>query len=286
MNLRQPKTEDIQETGKIIYEAFRSIGEKHNFPIDFPTVEAGVGMAELVINDPKIYGVIAEEKGRIIGSNFLWEHDEIAGVGPITIAPDLQSNGVGRKLMEDVIEHGKNAAGIRLVQAAFNSTSMSLYTSLGFEIVEPLVLIEGSPKEFDPENDVRVRAIEEKDFEETAALCRKIHGIDRKNEVKQTAGQFQSFVAVRGDRIVGYITAPDMWQLNHAVAETTDDMKSVLSGAARLSERPLSFLLPTRQAELFRWCLIKGMRVIQPLSLMARGFYQEPKGSFLPSVLY
>lgn len=286
MNLRPATTDDIQETGKIIYEAFRSIAEKHKFPLDFPSIESGLGMAEMVIGNPNIYGVIAEENGEIVGSNFLWEQDEIVGVGPITITPRLQTNGVGKKLMQDVIERGKNAPGIRLVQAAYNSTSMSLYTSLGFDVVEPLVLIEGNLEDFELEDGVKVRPIEEKDFEWTAELCRKIHGFDRKNEVKQTAQIFQSFVAVREGRIVGYTTAPNMWQLNHAVAETTADMESLLSGAARLSQKPLSFLLPTRQAELFRWCLSKRMRVVQPLTLMAMGSYQKPKGSFLPSVLY
>ena len=133
---------------------------------------------------------------------------------------------------------------------------------------------------------MEVRPIEEKDFEESAELCRRIHGFDRLNELKQTAQMFSSFVAVRGNRIVAYATVPNMWQLNHAVAETTEDMKSLLSGAARISGKPLSFLLPTRQAELFRWCLSQGMRVIKPMTLMAMGSYQEPKGSFLPSVLY
>ncbi len=286
MNLRQPTTDDIQETGRIIYEAFRSIAEKHNFPLDFPTLESGNGMAEMVITDPKIYGVIAEQDGRIVGSNFLWEHDEIVGVGPITITPHLQTNGVGRKLMQDVIERGQTAPGIRLVQAAYNSTSMSLYTSLGFNVVEPLVHIEGNLKDFEVESDTEVRPLEEKDHEAAAELCRRIHGFDRKNEVKQTSQIFQSFVAVREGRLVGYTTAPNMWQLNHAVAENVDDMKALLSGAARLSEKPLSFLLPIRQAELFRWCLSKGMRVVQPLTLMAMGQYIEPRGSFLPSVLY
>lgn len=286
MNLREINTEDTNKIGEIIYEAFRSIGEKHNFPIDFPNIEAGRGMAEIVINNPDIYGVVAEENGEIVGSNFLWEQDEIVGVGPITIAPELQSNGVGRKLMQAVIKRGKNAPGIRLVQDAFNSTSMSLYASLGFEVVEPLVLIEGNLKDFEDSNDLEVRPIEKKDLEECAELCRRVHGFDRLNELKQSAQMFTSFVAVRGDRIVAYATVPNMWQLNHAVAETTEDMKSLLSGAARISGKPLSFLLPTRQAELFRWCLGQGMRVVKPATLMALGSYQEPKGSFLPSVLY
>lgn len=286
MNLRKPTAEDIKESGKIIYEAFRSIGEKHNFPLDFPTEESGYGMAEIVINDPKVYGVIAEKDGRIVGSNFLWEHDSIVGVGPITIVPDLQSNGVGKRLMQDVIERGQSAPGIRLVQDAFNSASMSLYASLGFNVVEPLVLIEGNLREFESANDAEVRPFEEKDLEECADLCRKIHGFDRKNELRQISKNFKSFVAVRDGRIAAYASNPGMWQLNHAVAETTDDMKTLLSGAANLSGAKLSFLLPTRQSELFRWCLKNGLRVVKPMTLMAMGEYREPSGSFLPSVLY
>ncbi len=80
--------------------------------------------------------------------------------------------------------------------------------------------------------------------------------------------------------------APVFWQLNHAVAESTEDMQVLLSGAQTLEAQPLSFLLPVRQAELFRWCLSHGMKVIKPMFLMTMGEYQEPRGSYLPSVLY
>ena len=43
-------------------------------------------------------------------------------------------------LMEAVIERGKSAAGIRLGQDAFNTASLSLYSSLGFDVKEPLCL--------------------------------------------------------------------------------------------------------------------------------------------------
>ena len=43
--------------------------------------------------------------------------------------------------MQAVMEDGKNAAGIRLVQDAFNTVSLPLYASLGFEVVEPLVAL-------------------------------------------------------------------------------------------------------------------------------------------------
>ena len=285
MNIRPVTSADSKNAGRIIYKAFSGIAEKHNFPYDFPTIESAIGFAEMAIGNPDISGFVAEEDGKFLGSNFLWKHDAIAGVGPITVDSATQSKGVGRKLMQAVIEDGKNVAGIRLVQDAFNTVSLPLYASLGFEVVEPLVLINGVPN---GENisQIEVRPIEEKDFEACAELARKVHGFDRKNEVKQTARAFPSFVAVRENRITAYATAPVIWQLNHAVAETTEDMTALLSSTSKLTGQPLSFLLPTRQANLFRWCLRQGLRVIKPMTLMAMGKYQEPRGIFLPSVLY
>jgi hypothetical protein len=93
------------------------------------------------------------------------------------------------------------------------------------------------------------------------------------------------YVALRDDRITGYISAPQFWPLNHAVAETEEDMQALLLGAGNQCEQ-LSFILPTRQASLFRWLLKKGMRVIKPMTLMSMGEYQEPRGCYLPSVGY
>ncbi|MDQ6700513.1 MAG: hypothetical protein M3Z36_10055 [Acidobacteriota bacterium] len=48
--------------------------------------------------------------------------------------------------MQAVIEGGRGGSGICLVQDAFNTRSMSLYASLGFEVKEPLVMMQGTPK--------------------------------------------------------------------------------------------------------------------------------------------
>jgi hypothetical protein len=63
-------------------------------------------------------------------------------------------------------------------------------------------------------------------------------------------------------------------------------MQTLLAGTGKLTGQPLFFLLPTRQADLFRWCLAQGLRVVKPMTLMAMKEYQEPRGCFLPSVLY
>jgi len=43
--------------------------------------------------------------------------------------------------------------------------------------------------------------------------------------------------------------------------------------------------VPTRNADLLRWCLSNDLRIVQNLPLMTAGIYQGPKGAYLPSIL-
>jgi len=287
IKIRSMTLEDVETCGRICYEAFKNLAESHNFRPDFPSVEFAVQIAQSFFANPQIYSIVAEnEDGEIVGSNYLWEYDAVRAVGPITIDPNIQSKGTGRRLMEAVMERGAGSEGIRLVQDSYNITSMSLYASLGFDVKEPLVLIEGLIKGDVPAV-TKVRPIQAEDYAGCAELCRKTHGIERTNELKNTPPFLTSFVAVRDGRITAYASAPHLWALNYAVAETEEDMQAVLTGAGNLSGgQPLSFLLPTRQTDLFRWCLKQRMRVIKPSTLMSMGKYQEPRGCFVPSVGY
>jgi hypothetical protein len=60
----------------------------------------------------------------------------------------------------------------------------------------------------------------------------------------------------------------------------------LIAGALAADEVPASFLVPTRQAGLFRWCLSQGLRPIKPMTYMTIGEYRESDGSWIPSVLY
>lgn len=286
VQIRAMRQEDVETCGRICYEAFKNISERHNFRSDFSSAEVATQLSQALFASPQVFSIVAADDGRVIGSNHLWEYDEIRAVGPITIDPHAQAKGTGRKLMQAVIERGKGSRGVRLVQDSFNAASLSLYSSLGFDVKEPLVLIEGAPQGDLPAG-TEVRPLSEEDYDECAALCQKAHGIERTVEMKNTPPFLTSFVAVRDGRVTAYSSAPHFWALNHAVAESEEDMQAVLTGAANLSNgQPLSLLLPTRQTDLFRWCLKKGMRVLKPMTLMAMGEYQEPRTCYLPSVGY
>ena len=71
ITIRPAAASDTKACGRIIYEAFECIADRHRFPPDFPTVEAGVQLATSFINHPAILGVVAEYEGRVVGSNLL-----------------------------------------------------------------------------------------------------------------------------------------------------------------------------------------------------------------------
>jgi predicted N-acetyltransferase YhbS len=276
---------DAVACGRIIYESFKGIAELHGFPPHFSTVEIAIRRANHCISHPSIYGVVAEVEGQLIGSNFLDERDPIRGLGPVTVDPSVQVRGIGRRLMEAVLERTRSAVGVRLVQDSFNMLSVALYASLGFEVKEPLLLMRGKPKGKLPFGIV-VRSLEEDDLSECVALCRRVHGFDRLNELRDALKTLSPLVAVREGRITAYALALHRWPLNHAVADTEEDMKALLLTAGATNSEPISFLLPVRHGNLFRWCLSEGFRAVMPMTLMTIGKYQEPDGCYFPSVLY
>ena len=284
VTLRAPEPGEVEALSQIVFDAFGSIHDHHRFDRDFPSVEAAIGMLSAWVPHPKIWGVVAEIDGRIVGSNFLDERDSIRGVGPITIDPDAQNAGVGRRLMEAVIERGRDAEGIRLLQDGFHMRSLSLYTSLGFDVTAPCIVMSGKPRS-GPVDGVRVRPLEESDLDACAALCEKVHGFERTGALRDSLGMGTPFVAERDGRIVGYASAPTFWPMSHGVAETEEDLCALLQGAAAQVNEPIALLVPL-QSGLFKWGLKEGLRAVKPMNVMALGSYQEPRGGWYPSVIY
>lgn len=285
MNLRlRPGTpDDAKACGTICYHAFKTIAEAHNFPPDFPSPDVATGVLGWMLTHPGFYSVVAELDGRVVGSNFLDERSVIAGVGPITIDPAAQNKALGRRLMEDVHERAvqRNFAGVRLLQSAYHTRSLSLYTKLGYDVREPLACLQGSAVNVAIPG-YTVRVAQESDMEECNRLCQHVHGHDRGGDLLDAIKQGTATVVEHDGHITGYATLLGFF--GHAVGQTNDDVQALI-GAAREFAGP-GFLVPMRNSELFRWCLERGLRVIQPMTLMSRGFYREPVGAFLPSILF
>src|SRR5215831_17493406 len=141
--IRRAEVADAAQCGTVLYTAFQRLADEHNFARDFPSVEVATGVVSMLLANPGFYSIVAEEDGRIVGSNFADHRSSIAGVGPISIDPEAQNQGIGRKLMQVAIDHfaAADVPGIRLVQAAYHNRSLCLYTRLGFQTREPLSVL-------------------------------------------------------------------------------------------------------------------------------------------------
>src|SRR5262245_51001672 len=283
IKLRSGTPVDAEICGTICYDAFRTISEAHGFTPDFPASEAAINVLTSMLGNPKFYSIVAEIDGRVVGSNFLDERNAIAGVGPITVDPTVQNRAIGRRLMDAVHDRAmeRNCPGVRLIQAGFHTRSLSLYAKLGYDVREHLACMQGNCLGISVEGHV-VRPATEADLESCNRLCREVHGHDRGGELRDAIAKGSATVVEHDGRITGYATVIGFF--GHAAGETNKDIRALI-GAAKEFAGP-GFLLPTRNGELFRWCLSNGLRVTQPMTLMSKGLYNEPAGAFLPSILY
>jgi GNAT superfamily N-acetyltransferase len=281
--IRRASAADAEVCGRICFEAFTVLANRHNFPPDFPAPEVSIGVLSAMFSHPGFYCVVAEQDGKIIGSNCLDERSPIAGVGPVTVDASAQNRAAGRALMQAVLTRAaeRKFAGVRLVQAAYHNRSLSLYAKIGFVVREPLSCMQGpAMKKMLPGYSIRPAAAG--DLAACNDLCLRVHGHDRAGELQDAIQQGTATVAERDGRVTAY--ASSMAISGHAVGETTEDLKALIAAASAFQGPGI--LVPSRNAELFRWCLESGLRVVQPMTLMAMGLYNEPAGAYLPSILY
>ena len=281
IELRPTRADDVPELGRICYEAFKDISESHGFATDFPTLEVAQQIVGMLVAQEDIYGVGAFAGSAAKGSNFIEMWDEVAGIGPVSIDVHSQGEGIGRQTMEHVIAHGRSQGFemIRLCQDSFNMRSLALYASLGFDTKEPmsyLALANGNGV------DPAVRPATPDDLDAMDELCRSIYRISRRNECEALMRLgFPAFVLDRSG-VRGYLIG---LAIGHGVAESDDDMIALINGlGARVPDAPA--FVPVRNGGLYRKALAAGHRNEKVMNLMALGPYEEPQGTFCPSVLF
>ena len=184
-----------------------------------------------------------------------------------------------RAVMDRARERG--APGIRLVQAAFHNRSLALYTRLGFDIREPLACVQGRPVQRSVAG-CAVRPAQTADIKACNALSLQVHGFERGRELADGIQQKSAVVVERDGRITGY--ASSLAFFGHATAETNVDLQALIASAEGFGGPGI--LLPSRNTTVLRWCLGNGLHIVQPMTLMSMGLYNEPDGAWMASVSF
>ncbi len=167
------------------------------------------------------------------------------------------------------------------MQSAYHARSLSLYAKLGFDTQEQIATRQGPAIRADIPG-FPVRKVTADDAEECNLLCRQIHGHDRAGELADAIEQGTVTVVERGGEITAYATGIAFF--SHSVGRTDDDLKALIAAAPEFQGS--GFLLPTGNGELLRWCLQQRLWVVQVITLITIGLYNEPAGPYLPSILH
>jgi len=279
--IRSGTPKDAEGCGTICFKAFAAISSQHGFPQLLLSSEAAQETFAEHLAHPGYHVLVAEQAERLLGSVVIDERSLIAGVGPVTVDPAVQNHTIGHRLLQAVLarENERRCPGLRLCQDAYHNRSLALYAKLGFEVREPLVVLQGAPLEIKfPGYTVRRTRVD--DLDACNVLCRRVLGYDRSGELRDAIAADTATLVEWDNRCTGYATV--IGYGGHAVGETDTDLK-VLIGATLQFTGP-GFLLPIRNGELFRWCLDHGLRIVKIMTLMSAGLYQEPQGVFLPSI--
>ena len=283
------RPDQVDGVGMLVYESFKDIAERHNFEPAFPEPALAQFVVRLLVQTEGYGTYLLSEGGKPVACNFGDERDETIGVGPVATAVDQQGRGLGRRVMEALLERAEEAGftSVRLVQVAYNMQSFSLYHNLGFEVKDLLANIRGRVAESETPSD-HVREYAPADLDACDALHREVLGIGRSHDIEFSAAFAPPVVVERDSRVAGYVTRfpGEETYLLHSVAVDERALRDLLTGMSRAAPGDIHLLLPARQAETLRWAMAQGFQLLELDTYMVRGDYQEPMGAWTPSPFY
>jgi hypothetical protein len=168
------------------------------------------------------------------------------------------------------------------MQDSYNTASMSLYASLGFDVREPIGVVKATPA---AGLDAAVRRAQASDLPVLEELCVRFYKTSRRNEL---AAWLKHGIAVLVHeaqwRVRGYL-APG--KLGHGVAESEAVALALISQIPHHVPPGLAvFFCPLRNTSLYRATLKSGCRLSKIMTLMTLGAYEEPSSAWMPSIAY
>jgi RimJ/RimL family protein N-acetyltransferase len=282
--LRDVRPDDAEACAAVAFRAHAAVSAAHNFPPELPSLAVAARFIQSKVDDPNTQGFLIERKGRIVGSIFLTIIPEcpVAAIGPLTVDPAAEG-GIGRRLLQAALRaaHQIGLTEVRLIQSPMHLRSFALYTKAGFNVCEPLLIVE-SAVPVTAANGDWVRLATPDDVPWCQQICHNAYGFARTFELHAAISRQIATVVERDSKIVGY--ACGIGFRGHAVCETTEELKSLIAHSPKLPG--VGYFVPARNGELLRWLFQHGVRALWPATLMSSGGYQQPMSPFLPAMAF
>ena len=69
LKLVRAESQHVGEMGRICYEAFKDLHDRHHFPLDFPSAALARQLLDMLVSRSDFYSVVALLDGQVVGSN-------------------------------------------------------------------------------------------------------------------------------------------------------------------------------------------------------------------------
>jgi|SRR5581483_1880080 len=290
--LRPAESRDVERAGDVNFVAFYRSALVHGLPpaVTTPT-ESRRYLAHLLQFDA-LGGVVAEEDGEVVGVGWLHPRGAVATIGPLAVDPSRQGRGIGRRLLERLVEMaGKGVPQVRLVHESYNATSLGLYLRSGFRVVAPLLdlaLAAGTPVA--PPRvpaGLAIRAAGADDRARIVARDARAFGAPRPQSVDLYLRRGRALVAETGNALVGYalgIAFEGNAYVGSAAADDADVLLllvTALVGELAAGDHRVRTLLTATDRRLVDALLGLGFRVFRACHYMIRGGGTAPPPNYV-----
>jgi GNAT superfamily N-acetyltransferase len=223
-------------------------------------------------------GIVSERAGRILGTVMAWRYGEdSATVGMVIVASDAQGQGVGRKLMEAMLDR---LAG-RIVMLNATAAGLPLYEKLGFvetgivhqhQAIAPGVAVaEGIPGGW-------VRTMGRSDHG-LGDLYSRASGMDRNALFKRLAANAHTVVLTRDHQTVGFAQVRRFgrgWLIGPVVAPDPGGAKALILHGLRTHAGIFCRLDVPGDSGLSEWLEEIGLPRVDSVTTMVRGRRPDP----------
>jgi GNAT superfamily N-acetyltransferase len=162
------------------------------------------------------HGFVAEERGAVIATGLCWKQgDRHGSLGAIIVSPQHQGQGIGRRLMDLVLQE----LGERCMLLNATAAGQPLYASLGFEPAGTIHQHQGTMRAVAPAplaGGETMRPITADDIAALVSLANRATGMRRNAVLEQLAGIAQGAVLERHGERIGF-SMVRRFGLGHAI---------------------------------------------------------------------
>lgn len=221
-------------------------------------------------------GFVAEESGVVVGTAMCWKFgNDRASLGHVIVSSAHQGRGIGRKLMEIVLEE----LGPRVTFLHATTAGQPLYEKLGFSVCGTLEQHQGNVSEAFPvtlHDGERLRPGTAADFPVLIELASRACGVERHALLSALLKLGESVVLERDGEIVGFSVLRRFgrgYVIGPVVAlRSRDDVRARALIAYWLSRRAGEFVridVPS-ETELTDWLSGQGLQRVDSVPKMVR----------------